>query len=165
MRTQALDNFCTWIEQTSLSQTIQVTSWFVPTVQTVHIVAISALMAAMLMINLRALGIVGRDQPLARVSARFGPVIWWMLPVLLGSGILLIVGEPVRELQNWIFQLKMLLVVAAIIVTLFCVRPLRTDAGYWDATGARSGMLKALALLSLALWVGIIFAGRWIAYL
>ena len=48
MRTQALDNFCAWIERTPLSQAIQVTSWSVPAVQTVHILAIAAVMASVL---------------------------------------------------------------------------------------------------------------------
>src|SRR6185369_7767940 len=124
MRTKALDNFCAWIEQTPLSQKIQVTDWFVPTVQTVHILAVAAIMASILMIDLRLLGIVGRDQPLARVSARFRPVIWWTLPVLLLTGILMIPGEPGGSLENWAFQPKMLLLIAAIVVTLSYQAPL-----------------------------------------
>ena len=104
MRTQSLDKFCAWIEQTSLSQTIQVTSWFVPTVQTVHILAVAAVMASIFMIDLRLLGIVGRDQPLARVSARYRPIIWWTLPVLLITGILMITGAPATGRNDSIFQ-------------------------------------------------------------
>jgi hypothetical protein len=164
MRTPALDQFCAWIEQTQLSQTIQVTSWFVPTVQTVHILAIAAVMTAVLMLNLRMLGVVGRVEPLASVSARWRPVIWWTLPVLLVSGMLLIAGEPVRSLENWIFQMKMTLLVAAIIVTVAGQAPLKKDSAYWDATSARRGALRLIALFSFALWIGIVCAGRWIAY-
>ena len=165
MRTQSLDNFCAWIEQTPLSQTIQITGWFVPTIQTVHILAVAAIMASILMIDLRLLGIVGRDQPLARVSARFRPIIWWTLPILLASGMLMITGEPVRSLENWAFQLKMLLLIAAIVVTLSYQVPLNKDAGFWESTSGRRGAIKLIAILSLLLWMGIICAGRWIAYI
>lgn len=165
MRTQSLDKFCAWIEQTSLSQTIQVTNWFVPTVQTVHILSVAAVMASILMIDLRLLGIVGKDLSLARVSARYRPIIWWTLPILLLTGLLMITGEPVRSLENWVFQLKMLLLVAAISVTLAYQVPLKKDAGYWEATGGRRGAIKLIALVSLLLWMGIVFAGRWIAYI
>ena len=165
MRTQSLDNFCAWIEQTPLSQTIQVTDWFVPTVQTVHILAIAAVMSSVLMIDLRLLGILGRDQPLARVSARFRPVIWWTLPILLVTGLLMITGEPVRSLENPSFQLKMTLLVAAIIVTLSYQAPLNKDAGFWDSSSGRRGAIKLIAILSLLLWAGIVCAGRWIAYI
>ncbi len=165
MRTQSLDNFCAWIEQTSLSQAIQVTSWSVPAVQTVHILAIAAVMAAVLMLNLRLLGIIGRDRPLAEVSARFRPVIWWTLPILLVSGAVLIIGEPVRSLENPIFQLKMTLLVAVIIVTLAYQAPLNKNSNFWDSTSGRRGAIKLIAIVSLVLWTGIVCAGRWIAYI
>ena len=147
MRTQALDRFCSWLEQTPLSQAIQAAGWVVPTVQTIHILAIAAVMSSVLMLDLRLLGMVGRDQPLERVSARFRPVIWWALPVLLATGIVMIIGEPARSLANPVFQLKMLLLLAAIAVT----AGLHKDS-------------RIIAILSLSLWVGIVFAGRWIAY-
>ena len=147
MRTQSLDRFCSWLEQTSLSQAIQSTGWVVPAVQTIHILAIAAVMSSVLMLDLRLLGVVGADQPLARVASRFRPVIWWTLPILLATGAVMIIGEPARSLANSVFQLKMLLLLAAIGVTLtFHKGP------------------RITAVLSLALWVGIVFAGRWIAY-
>src|SRR3954468_18730210 len=108
MRTAALLNFCSWLEQTPFSQTIQSTGWIVPAVQTVHILAIAAVMSSVLMLDLRLLGLAGGDQPIARVRQRFRPVIWWVLPLLLATGALMIVGEPARSLANPVFQLKML---------------------------------------------------------
>ena len=153
---QMLNSMCVWIDATPLSQAIQATSWVVPAVQTVHILAIAALM-----INLRLANWVGRDQSLAQVSGRFSPVIWWALPVLLISGIFLIIGEPARALKNNIFQIKMLLVISAVFVTWFFAAPLKKNPAHWDA---RAGVGMLVALVSSALWVGIIFAGRWIAY-
>jgi hypothetical protein len=158
---QLLNSVCTWIDNTALSQLIQNTPWIVPAVQAVHILAIAALMACMLVINLRLSGVAGRDQPLARVTARFTPVLWWALPVLLVTGAILIVGEPARALKNNIFQIKMLLVLAAIVVTLLITTPLKRNAAHWDS---RAGTATLAALASVSLWVGILFAGRWIAY-
>ncbi len=158
---QTLNSVCVWIDSTALSQAIQNAPWVVPTVQTVHILAIAALMASMLMINLRLAGIAGRDQRLALVAGRFTPVIWRALPVLLVSGVFLIIGEPARALKNNIFQIKMLLVISAIFVTLYFAAPLKKNPAYWDSRG---GLGMLVALLSVSLWVAIIFAGRWIAY-
>jgi hypothetical protein len=60
---------CTWLEQTPVSHAIQVTSWVVPAVQTVHILAIAAVASSALMIDLRLLGLVAADQPLKDVSS------------------------------------------------------------------------------------------------
>ena len=164
MRTKAIVDFCSWLDQTPLSQAIQSTPWVIPAVQTVHILAIAAVMSSVLMIDLRLLGVLGRDQPLARVSARFRPVIWWALPILLATGIVLVISEPIRSLANSVFQLKMALLVAAILATLGYEVPLGRDPSFWDRTGGRRGAVKVLAILSLLLWTGIVFSGRWIAY-
>ena len=158
---QMLHSVCIWIDATPLSQAIQATAWIVPAVQTIHILAIAALMASMLMVNLRLIGGTRADRSLAQVANRFIPVIWWALPVLLLSGAILIIGEPARALKNVIFQWKMLLVLSAIIVTLVLSSALKKNPSRWEYPAAAG---KWVALLSTSLWVGIIFAGRWIAY-
>ncbi len=162
MRTKALLDFCDAIDATALSQAIQSNKWVVPLVQTIHILAIAAVLSSILMINLRLLKVAGLDQSLARVSDRYQPVVWWTLPLLLASGLILIIGEPARSLANDIFQLKMFLLVCVIIVTVLLQRPLKRDPLYWDRRTALAG---TLAVLSMALWCGIVFAGRWIAYI
>ena len=160
----SLDAFCAWLAATPLSQTIQTTEWVVPAVQTVHIIAVAAVMSSVLMIDLRLIGLGSRDQPIAAVAARFLPFIWWPLPVLLLSGATLIIAEPARSLQNPVFLLKMTLLAVAAAITLLCQLPLRKDATFWEQSAARRGLARLIALLSLPLWVAIVFAGRWIAY-
>lgn len=164
MRTRALHEFCSWLEQTPMSQTIQTVSWIVPTVQTIHILAIAAVMSSVLMLSLRLMGVVGRDQLVRPYSARYLPVIWWSLPVLLVSGAIMIVGEPVRSLESPIFQLKVLLIIAVFALTLVYQVTLRRNAAYWtEAPGGRAASVM-LAVVALVLWICIVFAGRWIAY-
>src|SRR5713226_1118141 len=164
MRTQALDRFCSWLEQTPLSQAIESAGWVVPAVQTIHILAIAAVMSSVLMLDLRLLGIVGADQPLARVTRRFRPVIWWTLPILLVTGVVMIIGEPARSLKNPIFQLKMGLLIAALGVTAFHQLRLARGGQRFNPAPRGRGRALLIAIPSLALWTGIVFAGRWIAY-
>src|SRR5450631_4052681 len=114
---KSLNAICIWIDQTALSQAIQVTNWVVPTVQTVHILAIAVVTSSALMINLRLIGVFWADRPMKAVSARFLPLIWWPLLILLATGAIMIIGEPARALKNPAFQLKMSLLVAALLVT------------------------------------------------
>jgi uncharacterized membrane protein SirB2 len=159
-----LDQFSSWLEHTSASETIQSISWIVPTVQTIHILAITVVAGSILMINLRLLGVFAADQPLKDVAARFLPFVWWTLLVLLATGAIMIIGEPPRSLKNPAFQLKMMLLVAALIVTGIFQLLLRRDPGLGDAKAGRRGAAATIAVASMLLWTGIIFAGRWIAY-
>ncbi len=157
--------FCAWLELTPFSAKLQTVEWAIPTVQTVHLLAIAAVMGSMLLFNLRLLGVSGKDVSLGRVRSRFVPVVWGAVVVLLFSGAVMICAEPARSLLNPAFQLKMALLLAALAVTTATARPLRRHPDYWGASRWRGRVARLLATTSIGLWVAILFAGRWIAYM
>jgi hypothetical protein len=164
MALQSLDSFCSWLAATPISQTIQTVGWIIPAVQTIHILAVAAVVTSALLIDLRLLGVRANDQSIAGVANRFLPFIWWALPVLLASGAILIVAEPARALQNPVFILKMGLLLAAAGVTLACQIPLQTNEAFWELSPGRKRAARLIAAISIPLWAAIICAGRWIAY-
>jgi uncharacterized membrane protein SirB2 len=133
----------------------------VPTVQTVHILTIAVVASSALMLDLRLIGVFWANRPLEAVKARFLPLIWWPLLLLLATGIIMITAEPARSLKNPAFQLKMLLLIGALVVTWLFQFLHRRDAASGD--GPRAAAVT-LAIVSIVLWSSIIFAGRWIAY-
>jgi hypothetical protein len=153
--------FCVWLSATSFSQQIQNAFWVIPTVQIVHIVSIGIVMTAMAMLDLRLIGIAGRRQSLDAMGARFLPWVWVTLIVLLCSGSILIIAEPARDLQNVVFWTKMSLLATALILTATFQRVLHRNKGYWERHRAVAALLGGV---SLVVWVGIVAAGRWIAY-
>jgi hypothetical protein len=159
-----LHAFCVWLDQTPLSQAFQSTDWLVPTVQTIHILAVAFIVGAVLMINLRLLGWANQDEPLRRVCARFLPFIWWPLLVLLATGTVMIIGEPARSLQNPVFQLKMALIVVALAVVGAFQSRVQRSSTFETKVTRTWGAAAVIALFSALLWGGIIVAGRWIAY-
>lgn len=158
-----LNEICHWIEQTELSQSIAAAGWVVPTVQTIHILGIAMVASSALMIDLRLIGVFWANRPVEAVKARFLPLIWWPLLLLLFTGIIMITAEPARSLKNPAFQLKMLLLIAALTVTLVFQFLHRRNSAFGDVTGPRAAAVT-LAIVSILLWSSIIFAGRWIAY-
>ena len=161
----SLHTFCEWLSATPLSLTIQNTSWVIPSVQSVHILCIAIVISAVFVVDLRLLGVLGRGQPTAAYTSRFLPWIWYTLIVLLLSGSILIIGEPSRSLENPAFQLKMTLLLLAMATTAVLQGPLRKEAAYWELTDNRKIGAKMIAVVSMCLWMGIIFCGRWIAYM
>ena len=161
-----LDDFIHWLGATPASQLIQKVFWIIPTVQAVHILAISVVLASMAMFDLRLLGFAGNRNSIASLSRRFMPWVWGALIVLAASGCILIIGEPKRSLGNVVFQLKMCMLATAIAATLGFQSVLKRDlaGGAADLAPAHAAVAKITGLLSLVLWVGIAVAGRLIAY-
>jgi len=91
-----LTSFAEWLSQTSISLVIQTHEWIIPTIQSIHIVAIGLVVVSVFMIDLRILGWAGRDQSLIETTGRFGPWLTAALCVLLATGVVMIIGEPAR---------------------------------------------------------------------
>ena len=158
-----LSDFAKWLAATPLSEGVGATLWVVPVAQSVHILAIAAVMASAWVVSFRVVGLAGRAHTLSAVSGRLGPWIWRALVVLLLTGTVLIVGEPARQLTNAVFFTKMGLLVAAILVTGSMQWTVGRNAAAWDRDGAPLAA-KIAALVSLLLWLAIAVSGRWIAY-
>lgn len=168
MRNAALNAFCLWIEDTELSQSIQISDWIVPVTQIIHIFCVAAALSASLLIALRLLGYFATELPFSRTFNRCWPVIKISLILLVITGTLLIIGEPSRSLANSIFQIKIILICLLATDLLIIKRHLVNPVIDWRTVsvsgGASSGLGQTLAVVMIVLLVGIVFAGRWIAY-
>jgi hypothetical protein len=159
-----LSEFSKWLAATALSHTIQTTSWIIPTLQTIHILSVATVFSAAILVDLRIWRLLERDVPLPEVTQRFLPTIWPVLLILLVTGSLLIVGEPRRSLLNSTFYLKMALLLVAILLTAALQRSISSSPDFWDRDRWRRMAGRLAATLSILVWCGILFAGRWIAY-
>ncbi len=160
----ALSELSKWLAATPLSHTIQTTSWIIPTIQIIHILGVAVLFSSAVLVDLRIWRLLERDIPLAQVARRFLPSIWPVLLILLVTGSLLIVGEPRRSLLNSTFYLKMALLAVAIMLTAGLQRSISSSPNSWDKDRGRRLAARFAATASIALWCGVLFAGRWIAY-
>jgi hypothetical protein len=156
--------FTEWLSQTGFSLAIQTHEWVIPTVQSIHIAAIGVVLASVFMIDLRVLGLAGRDQSLLETTGRFGPWLSGALCVLLTTGVLMVVGEPARELLAFSFWLKMFLVALGTLVAAAFQLALRRNEPHWELSITKRATTKVLALLTLLIWVCIVILGRLIAY-
>ena len=160
-----IQQFSDWLAGTSMSQAFANANWFVPTVQTVHILCIAVVVTTLGMLDFRLLRLTRRGPPAETLAAKFVPWVWRALVVLLITGALLTITEPNRELMNDAFRLKMLMVVLLVVLTLVVQKASAREPGYWSSTLARQRLGMALGMGSLVLCVAIVAAGRLIAYL
>ena len=167
-----LFNFTEWLRNTWLNELALTISesaptlwigehfWAIPIFQVIHILAISASFASILMINARMLRVAGSSS-LEETTSRYLRVVWWALAVLVLSGFLMIVGEPIRELVNAVFWVKMTLFVTAILFTIWFHKSVAKRFG---GVAEASAGAKLAGVVLVILWCMIMTGGRWIAY-
>jgi hypothetical protein len=159
-----IEQFCDWLSRTNVSVAFQSANWFVPLVQTVHIIAIAILLTSVYVVSFRLIGLTRGAQALATLTAKLTPWIWAALCVLLVSGILLTITEPARELLNWAFRVKMLMVLALAAMLRVVQLRMRRNPEYWTESPARRHAARAIGIVSVIVGASIVTAGRWIAY-
>ena len=160
LRSTQLTELALWISDSGLTLWIVSNFWILPVIQVLHILAIAASFASVLMINARMLGIAGSGS-MAETANRYIRVLWWSLAALVLTGVLMIIAEPVRELINPIFWIKVGLIIAVIVASLaFHGRVMRRLAG----GGVVTGGIRTASVFIIILWCATMLAGRWIAY-
>jgi hypothetical protein len=160
-----MNHFAEWLSATFPSVFIQNhEAWMIPVIQSLHIIGIGTAVGSALMITLRVLGWVGTDQSLVATQRRFGPWLTGALLLLLASGGLLVIAEPVRELITFSFWLKMACVATLAIVAATFQASVARQGPRWEQTLIRRPAVRLAAMLTIVLWCCIIVLGRLIAY-
>ena len=160
----SLTGFSDWLYETQFSTALRETTWAIPNLQTIHIIAIAVVVGSAIATELRMAGIFATDRAVSSVLHRYLPWMKWALVVLLLTGILLVIAEPGRTLTNTLFWIKMALVAGASLVTLRARRTLvAAGAGVSEAVTMPEAS-RGLSWLMLLVWCAIIFCGRFIAY-
>ena len=150
--------------QTPLSLAMSTSPWVVPTMQTIHILSIAIIFTSVLLIAMRVLGYAWGGQSIRQTVDRFRPWAIAALIVLASTGIILILAEPMREVLAVSFWLKMVLLAVAIAISVRFLQVVRANPAYMDATVNPDPSSRAMTIATVAIWVAIIFLGRFIAY-
>jgi hypothetical protein len=156
--------FADWLSQTPLSKTLQDQAWVVPTSQSIHILAVSIVFGSACMINLRLLGVGRSGRSVSQLSDTLVPWMWRGLAVLLLTGFVQTITEPVRQFVTPMFWAKMMMIVVVAAMTALYARAVRRNAPAWDVAASRPWTAKVFAVLSTLLWLAIIVCGRFIGY-
>jgi hypothetical protein len=164
MEARMLDTFSAWVESTAVNGMVQNVLWIIPTVQTVHILAIAAVLSSVTMISLRVVGLAGGMLSMSDTSRRFLPWLWVGLVTLAVTGVILIIGEPGRSLMSPVFQAKMAMLVVALAGAFYFAHTLRRNVATWETAASGRVRVRAAAVVTILLWFAIAIAGRWIAY-
>jgi hypothetical protein len=152
------------IEQTGLAAWVREDNFAFPMLEAVHVASVMLVVGSICMMDLRLLGWSAPGLAVTRISRETLPWTWCAFAVAAISGSLLMSGQAGAYAANTQFQLKMGLIAAAgLNMLLFHALSWRRVAD-WDTGGPPPVSARIAGGLSLALWIGVVVAGRWVGW-
>jgi len=152
-----------WPLSTAIRGNTPVTAWLFPIVETLHVMALTVVVGSIAMVDLRLLGLSSRNSPVSRLSREVLPWTWtaWCVAAVFGS--LLFISRASTYETNLQFRLKFVCMgLAAVNMLVFHFGSYR-QVTRWDS-GEPPMNAKVAGALSLLLWIGVVFFGRWTGY-
>jgi hypothetical protein len=149
--------FFEWCESTMLGVAVRESIYAFPLIEATHLVALCLMGGALLVVDLRLLGLGMKEQAISTLAESVRPWLIASLAVMLGTGVLLFLSEAIKCFYNTSFWVKIITLPFAIGFT-FLIRERMVDG---LQTGVKS---RLLGFGSIALWFVVAAAGRWIGF-
>jgi hypothetical protein len=156
--------FCQWLEKTPWSIALHESLWVYPIVESIHVLTLCLFLGTAVMLDLRLLGVTMRHVPFSEAAARLLPWTAAGFALMVVSGSLLFYAIPVRTYLNIFFRIKVAMLILAGLNAWVFHRTVYRRVATWDLEPVTPVGARVAGGLSLALWAGIVVAGRMIAY-
>ena len=151
--------FFEWCETLWLGQFVVGSNWLFPVIESVHLLGLALLGGAIFLVDFRLLGLGLKDRAVSELARDARP---WMIAGLIAmilTGVPLFLSEPIKCYYSTAFWIKITTLPIAVAFA-FTVRTRVTRAGPVRNTVRQ----KLVGALSIALWVTVAAAGRWIGF-
>ncbi len=143
---------------------IKTSAWAYPILETAHVIGLGLLFGAIVAMDARLLGL-NASLPASVMARHLLPWAWGGFAINAASGALLFLSDAPAFAANTSFRIKLVLVGLAGVNALVFHRAAFKSVADWEHSRAPPRAAKAAAIVSIALWVGVITAGRMIAYI
>jgi hypothetical protein len=152
-----------WLETSGLAVAMRQWAWLYPIVEILHILGFVVLVGAAFMFDFRLLGL-SRRLPVTGMERHLLRWARGALLVVVPTGLMMFMAHATEFVDNPAFRLKLLFLAAAgLNAAVFHRVPFRAVRD-WDTEARSPGAARIAAVLSLALWTGVISCGRLLAY-
>jgi hypothetical protein len=152
--------FIEWVAASPLSKAISTSTWAFAVIESIHLLALSVIGGAVLIVDLKLLGYGIRSQTLPDVARDAQKWFLGSWTVMIVTGLLLFWSEPQKLYYSTPFAVKMTCLVLGTIFALTVRR--RVALAGEDRVPPR--VMKLVAIVSLGLWFGVGAGGRWIGF-
>jgi hypothetical protein len=146
----SLNDVLTALQTLPFSKAIAESDWLFPTIESLHVIAITLVVGSIIVVDLRLIGVAATKRPLAAFTAQFLPITWSAFALAALTGALMFLAKPVSYVGNVFFVFNMS------VFHLFLEGPAHR--------GQALGAARVSGLASLTIWIGVVALGRWIGF-
>ncbi|HWN84551.1 MAG TPA: DUF6644 family protein [Vicinamibacterales bacterium] len=153
-----------WVQQTGLAVQIRDSLFAFPLLESVHVIGLAIVFGTVAIVDLRLLGLASLDRPFGRLA---GDTLKWTLGgfvVAAVTGTLMFITNAAVYFHNVYFRAKVVLLVLAALNALVFELTARRAVAEWDQAPSPPPLARAVATLSLVIWIGVIVTGRMIGF-
>jgi hypothetical protein len=150
-----------WFDKSWFGLFISDSRWLFPAIEAVHIVALAILFGALLILNLRLLGVTFTHKPIAQLARDLSVWVFCSLVIILTTGFLLFSSEAMKSYASVPFQVKMVFLFFAVVFHYTIYNHLLKG----DENKTAPAWYKIAAIVSILLWTGVGIGGRGIGFL
>jgi hypothetical protein len=151
-----------WLAHTRYAEWVD-QSWGWPLALTIHAFGTATVVGFVFIIGLRLFGVF---QPIPYTALnKLIPIVWIAVVFQVASGVTLWMTKPAQYLADGMFEVKVALVIIAIIALGYFQATLRREAAAWEAKGRVSPRGLKLGITVCLLWAAVTIGGRLTAYL
>jgi hypothetical protein len=140
------------LEQTPWVQTMGSTGWMYSTISVTHYVAMFWFIGSIAMVDLRVMGLAGRNRSVAELARQLFPWAWAGFTLAVISGFLMFATDAGDWAPSKHFHIKLTLIVLSVVFAVV----VQKSAPKWSEASETSSVAKIIALLSLLLWIATI---------
>jgi uncharacterized membrane protein SirB2 len=152
--------FFQWCYDTPIGDTIRNSTWLFPVIEAFHLLGFGLTAGSVLIVEIRLLGAGLNRQPVAELAANAQPWLLGGVTLMFASGIPLFMSESIKAYYSFAFWVKM----TCLFLVLLYTFTLRRRVTRTELSSTRPALARSLAILSIALWFGVAWGGRWIGF-
>jgi len=152
------------LEATALATKIRDSVFLFPMLESTHVIGLALVFGTISIIDLRLLGLASTQRSFQRMASDILKWTWAAFVLTALTGLLMFTTNASVYYHNLYFRIKMLLLaLAGLNMLCFELTAGRTIRN-WDQSPSAPRAGKAVAALSLAMWIGVICMGRLIGF-
>jgi len=159
-----ISTFLASLESSGIATGIRNSLYVFPLIESTHVFGLAMVFGTIAIIDFRLLGVASTRRSFRKMASDILKWTWAAFAVTAVTGVLMFITNAGVYYHNFFFRTKMVMLALAGINMLVFELTAGRSIHRWDKAPSAPMMGRAMAVLSLVIWISIIFLGRWIGF-